>query len=139
MRWASPPPEDAKAYGAVSQAYALPKETDAQRRARTEQIQRALVVATEVPLGTAMVAADVIQLTRRIVDRANVNVLADLAAATASARAALEAALISVEANLSAITDRGCYKEFIERMTAVSWLAAEAERTVAGIRSKLTR
>jgi formiminotetrahydrofolate cyclodeaminase len=98
-----------------------------------------LVIATEVPLDTAMVAADVIQLTRRIVDRANVNVLADLAAATASARAALEAALISVEANLSAITDRGCYKEFIERMTAVSWLAAEAERTVAGIRSKLTR
>src|SRR5207244_7025144 len=95
VRWAPPPPEDAKAYGAVSQAYALPKETDAQRRARTEQIQRALVVATEVPLGTAMVAADVIQLTRRIVDRANVNVLADLAAATASARAALEAALIS--------------------------------------------
>jgi formiminotetrahydrofolate cyclodeaminase len=130
--------EDARAYGAVSEAYALPKETDAQRQARTEQIQRALVAATEVPLDTAMVAADLIHLTGRIVNLANVNALADLAAATASARAALEAALISVEANVAAISDRGRYKTFIERMTALSWLAAEAERTVAGIRSNLT-
>ena len=131
--------EDAKAYGAVTQAYALPRETDAQKQARTEEIQRAFVAATEVPLDTAMVAADIIRLTRRIVDCANVNALADLAAATASARAALEGALISVEANLAAITDRHRSNEFAERMTALAPLAAEAARTVAGIRSKLAR
>jgi len=131
--------EDAKAYGAVGQRFLLPKETDAQQQARTEQIQRALVVATDVPLDTAMVAFEIIQLTQKIVDGTNVNVLADLAAATASARAALEAALISVEANLAAIGDHRRYEEFIERMAAVSWLSTEAERTVARIRSKLTR
>ena len=130
--------DDARAYGDVSQAYTLPRETDAQRQIRTAQLQNALVAATEVPLETAMVAAEIIQLAGRLVDRANINVLADVAAATVSARAALEAALISVEANLGSISDHGRVKEFTARVTAVSWLVAEAERAVRSIRSKIT-
>jgi len=129
---------DAEAYGAVSEAYKLPKETDQQRQARTEQIQRALVGATEVPLNTAILAGDVIQLARRIVDGTNVNVLADVAAAAIAARAALEVALINVEANLVAISDPSRGKELSERLAEVSWLAAEAERSVRSIRSRIS-
>jgi methenyltetrahydrofolate cyclohydrolase len=109
--------DDVKAFGAVSEAYKLPKETNEQRQARSEQIRRALVGATEVPLNTAVLAGEVIQLARRIVDGANVNVLADVAAAAFSARAALETALINVEANLAAINDPSRGKELSERMT----------------------
>jgi formiminotetrahydrofolate cyclodeaminase len=84
------------------------------------------------------VASSVIQLAARLVDRANINVLADVAAATVSARAALEAALISVEANLGTISDHGRVREFSARMTAISWLVKEAERAVQSIRSKIT-
>jgi formiminotetrahydrofolate cyclodeaminase len=129
--------EDVQAFDAVAEAYKLPRETDAQRQSRTEQIQRALVGATEVPLNTAALAGDVIQLARRIVDGANVNVLADIAAAVVSARAALETALIAVEANLAAINDPSRGKELSERMTGVSSMAAEAERTVRSIRSRI--
>ena len=48
---------DVEAFGAVSEAYKLPKETDEQRQARTRQIQRTLVGATEVPLNTAILRA----------------------------------------------------------------------------------
>jgi methenyltetrahydrofolate cyclohydrolase len=130
--------DDARAYDAVTQAYTLLRETDAQRPARTEQLQRALVAATEVPLETASVASDVIRLAGRLVDRANINALADVAAATLSARAALEAALISVEANLGTISDQDRVNEFIARMAAVSSLVADAEHAVRGIRSKIT-
>jgi formiminotetrahydrofolate cyclodeaminase len=131
--------DDVRAFDAVAEAYKLPRETDAQRQSRTEQIQRALVGATVVPLNTAALAGDVIQLARRIVDGANVNVLADLAAAVVAARAALETALIAVEANLAAINDPSRGKELSERMTGVSSLAAEAERTVRDIRSEMNR
>ena len=130
--------DDARAYDDVSQAYTLPKETDAQSHARTEQLQRALVAATEVPLEIASVASDIIRLAGRLADRANVNALADVAAATLSARAALEAALISVEANLGTIRDHGRVNEFTARMTAVSSLVADAEHAVRRIRSKIT-
>jgi formiminotetrahydrofolate cyclodeaminase len=131
--------DDVRAFDAVAEAYKLPRETEAQRQSRTEQIQRALVGATVVPLNTAALAGDVIQLARRIVDGANVNVLADLAAGVVAARAALETALIAVEANLAAINDPSRGKELSERMTGVSALAAEAERTVRDIRSKINR
>lgn len=130
--------DDVKAFSAVSEAYKLAKETDEQRQTRTEQIQRALVGATEVPLNTAIVAGEIIRLVRRIVDGANANVLADIAAATISARAALETTLINVEANLATIGDPSHAREFSERLSDVSWLVGEAERTVHGIRRRMS-
>ena len=128
---------DARAFGAVTDAYRLPKETDEQARARAERIQGALIGATEVPLETAALAAEVVQLAGRIVDGANVNALADIAAAAAAARAALETALVNVEANLAALPDRSRSRELRERSTGVATLGAEAERTIQRIRGKL--
>lgn len=93
--------------------------------------------ATEIPLETATAAGDVIRLARRIVDGANVNALADVAAAVASARAALEAARCNVEANLTAITDPSCGKELSDKMTAVATLAVDAERLIEDIRARI--
>jgi formiminotetrahydrofolate cyclodeaminase len=72
------------------------------------------------------------------VDGANANVLADIAAATISARAALETTLINVEANLATIGDPSHAREFSERLSDVSWLVGEAERTVHGIRRRMS-
>ncbi len=130
--------DDVKAFSAVSDAYELPKETDEQRQTRTEQIRQAMVGATEVPLNTAIVAGEIIRLARRIVDVANANVLADIAAATIAARAALETALINVEANLATISDPSREKEFSERLSDLSWLTGEAQRTVHDIRTRMT-
>lgn len=128
---------DASAFGAVTDAYRLPKETDEQARARAERIQEALIGATEVPLETAALAGEVVQLAGRIVDGANVNALADIAAAAAAARAALETALVNVEANLAALPDRARDRELRERSTGLATLGAEAERTIQRIRGKL--
>ena len=128
---------DASAFGAVTDAYRLPKETDEQARGRAERIQEALIGATEVPLETAALAGEVIQLAGRIVDGANVNALADVAAAAAAARAALETALVNVEANLAALPDRSRNRELRERSTGVATLGAEAERTIRRIRGNV--
>ena len=129
--------DDVRAFGAVSEAYKLPKETDAQRQARAEHIERALVGATEVAMNIAVLAGEVIQLVRRIADGTNVNVLADVAAAAVSARAALEVALINVQANVAAISDPACSPKLSKRIAVASWLAAEADRTVRDIRGRI--
>ena len=128
---------DARAFGAVTDAYRLPRDTAEQARARAERIQVALIGATEVPLQTAALAGEVVQLAGRIADGANVNALADVAAAAASARAALETALVNVEANLAALPDRSRGGELRERSTGVATLVAEAERTIRRIRGKV--
>jgi formiminotetrahydrofolate cyclodeaminase len=127
--------EDARAFAAVTTAYRLPKETDGDRRARTEAIQAALVEAAGVPLRTAEVSAEIIALARRILDGANVNVISDVAVAASSARAALEAAVVNVEVNLAALGagDQGIASELATYTPAL----AEAEAIVRDVRDRI--
>jgi len=90
---------DAVAFRAVSEAYRL---AGADKEAA---VQRALLGAAEVPLRTAAVAAEIIELTGRILAGANVNVISDVAVAASAARAALEAAVVNVEINIAAMRD----------------------------------
>ena len=94
---------DAQAFSGVTAAYRLPKSTDGERQARADAIQQALVRAAEVPLSTAGLAAQVVQLCQRVLPGANVNVISDVAVAAASARAGLVSAAVNVRVNLAAM------------------------------------
>src|SRR5262249_53400648 len=53
---------DAEAFDRVTGAYKLPRADDAQKAARTQAIQAALRVAADVPLETARISAEVVEL-----------------------------------------------------------------------------
>jgi methenyltetrahydrofolate cyclohydrolase len=131
--------DDAAAFGAVSQAYRLPKVTETDKTVRTAAIQVALVGAAEVPLRTAAVAAAVIRLAARIMDGANVNVLSDVAVAAASARAALDAAVINVEVNLAAMHDAGRRDSLRAGLAEHADVADVADAVVASVRKRISQ
>jgi methenyltetrahydrofolate cyclohydrolase len=128
---------DAVAFGAVSEAYRRPKGTEAERAARTEAIQVALVGAAGVPLRTAAVAAGIIELSERILPGANVNVLSDVAVAASSARAALEAAEVNVEINVAALRDPAGQAALRAELAGFAPAAAVADRVVAAVRERI--
>jgi methenyltetrahydrofolate cyclohydrolase len=128
---------DATAFDAVIGAYRLPKETDADKAARTAAIQQALVGAAEVPLRAAAIAAEVITLADRIVDNSNPNVLSDVAVAASSARAALDGAVVNVEVNTGAITDPARADELTERLAAHLPARDLADSVVQRVRGRL--
>lgn len=129
--------EDAHAFDAVIAAYRLPKETDDDKRARTEAIQAALAGAAEVPIRTAEVAAEVIALADAIQPGANVNVLSDVAAAAASARAALEVAVLNVEVNLASMSDVGLRESLAARLAPRLAAAGQADAIVRAVRERI--
>jgi len=106
--------DDTTAYDAVSQAYKLPKGTDAEKQQRTAAIQGALEGACEVPLRVAQRAAEVVRLARVAQAKANPNVASDAKVAELLARAGMEGAIANVEINLDAIRNEA----FAERMRA---------------------
>ena len=131
--------DDAAAFGAVTNAYRLPRDTDVDKAARTAAIQAALVGAADVPLRTAAVAAEIIGHAGRILDGANVNVLSDVAVAAASARAALESAAINVEINLGAMNDparREALRTDLDRHSVATGTAAAI---VAAVQERINR
>ncbi|HEX6404678.1 MAG TPA: cyclodeaminase/cyclohydrolase family protein [Pseudonocardiaceae bacterium] len=130
---------DAAAFQAVIAAYALPKSSEAEKAARTEAIQAALLTAADVPLSTGDLAAEVVDLAASILDRSNPNVLSDVGVAASAARAALEAAVINVEINVAALTDAARRDILRQRVTALGATAAHADQIVAEVRSRLAK
>jgi len=97
--------EDTAAYDEVSQAYKMPKETDAEKGARSEAIQKALMTATQLPLRVAKAAMETAQLAQIALEEGNPNVASDARVARLLADAARAGAVANVEINLSSLKD----------------------------------
>lgn len=115
--------EDVVAFQGVTACYAMPKETDAEKTARTSALQLALKEAARVPYNTAENAVATMKLAKPVALKGNSNVVSDVAVALYLADAALRAALINVNINLKFIKDEA----FVDRMrTACRILVDEA-------------
>ncbi len=97
---------DVEAFDQVMAAYGLPKTTDAEKNKRTEAIQQALKVATEVPLTCVRASAEAINLCREAAEKGNTNVITDAGVAVMAGYAALKSAALNVYVNAGAIKDK---------------------------------
>jgi glutamate formiminotransferase/formiminotetrahydrofolate cyclodeaminase len=111
---------DALAYGEVTTAFKLPKETEEQVIVRTKAIDDALVHAAQVPLETARACAAVAKLAATAAELGNTNAASDAGVAALLAEAACRGAVYNVRINVSSMTDKS-------RGTPI---AAEADRVL---------
>src|ERR1700722_18312719 len=92
--------DDATAFGAVSAAYQLPKETTELLQARSAAIAEALAGAARPPAEVIRTALSLIELAEELRPAGNRNVITDVAAAAEAARAAAVTAQVNIEVNL---------------------------------------
>ncbi len=110
---------DADAFTAVSATYGMPKETDAEKEARTAAMQDALKHAAHVPFVTAEKCLEVIKLAEPVGAKGNPNVVSDAATAIYLAQAALLAGIANVNVNLKLIKDEAFVDEWEKRRNLV--------------------
>ena len=104
---------DAQAYQAVLAAFKLPKETDDEKKQRSDAIQLAFKTAAKVPMSVARDALIIMDLASRAIARGNPNAVTDVAVAVLAARTAALAAAYNVKINLGAIKD----SDFVEELS----------------------
>ena len=97
---------DASAYGGVTTAYKLPKDTEEQVALRTKAIDEALVYAAQVPIETARACARVAELAATAAEKGNVNAASDAGVAALLAEAACRGAVYNVRINVSSMNDK---------------------------------
>lgn len=97
--------EDTRAFGQMSAAFALPKETPEQSSARSAAIQQALAVCTETPLAVMALALQALELACGAMGKTNASALSDLGVAALSLRAALQGAWLNVLINTGSMKD----------------------------------
>ena len=96
---------DTAAYNQVTDAYKLPKNTEAQKVERAAAVQAAFRAATEVPLATAEACAEVLALSGQVAAHGNRNAASDAAVAALLAHAGLRGAVRNVRINLGSLQD----------------------------------
>jgi formiminotetrahydrofolate cyclodeaminase len=128
---------DAEAFDQVTAAYKLPRGDDAQKAARTRAIQAALRVAADVPLQTAQICAEVIEVAEDAAPVLNPAVISDVLVGALLAQSALNGAALNVEINLASMTDAATIAQYSTALEeARSNVAERVERVLAAGRAR---
>ncbi len=98
--------EDTAAFNKVSTAFALPKDTEEQKLARSAAIQEGLKACTETPLECMALGCEAVVLAHDFLERGfNTSSASDLGVAFLSLSAAIRGAWLNVLINLGSIKD----------------------------------
>jgi methenyltetrahydrofolate cyclohydrolase len=130
---------DAAAFGAVAQAYRLPRETEAERQDRSASISSALGGAARPPADVIRTALLLTSLAEELLPAGNRNMITDLAAAAVAVRAAVDTARLFIEIDLKGITDQVLLDGFAATAAVADTVAARAEAIVAAVRAEVSR
>jgi methenyltetrahydrofolate cyclohydrolase len=130
---------DAAAFGSVAAAYALPRDTDEGKAARSAAIAAALVTAAGPPADVIGVSARLTELAEALTPIGNRNVISDVAAAAEAIRAAAATARINVEVNLPGITNAVARDRYAAALAGVDALLARADAISNAVRAELAR
>lgn len=122
---------DTDAFNELMAAFALPKDSDAERASRSEAIQKAYRGAVDSPLDTMENCLAVMKLAKGLLFRCNKNAASDLAVASLQAWSGVQGALENVRINLPSIKDTKYTEEVMKRELSCS---DEAEKLLFEIR-----
>ena len=130
---------DATAFGAVAEAYRLPRTTERETSARSAAISSALSGAARPPADVVRTALLLVSLAAELRPAGNQNMITDVAAAAEAARAAAVTARLLIEVNLGGIADAVLVDEFAATAAAADPVAERADAIVAAVRAEVAR
>jgi formiminotetrahydrofolate cyclodeaminase len=122
--------KDTEAYGALSEVYKMPKNTDAEKAARTAKMQEALKKACHVPFEIGLKSLEVAKLAERAADIGNVAAVSDAGVAVLLAQACTQSAALNVKINVNSIKDEAYNKTTWSRMEEILRQVAALEKSV---------
>lgn len=129
--------DDEAAFSSVAQAMKLPRGTAEEKEERRRRLSEVSLAATRPPLAVLASAAELVSLATGLLPIANRNLVSDVAAATAAARAAATTARLAVEANLPLIDDDDARAQLTAAVSVVEDLARRADEVEAEVRARM--
>jgi len=104
--------KDTEAFNDASKAFKLPKNTEEERRKRTEAIEAGLKKATEVPFAIMEKSVEISRLAKEVLKTGNEMAISDGAISALFAEAACIGAMVNVYINFSWMKD----KEYVAKL-----------------------
>ncbi len=111
--------EDTAAFNAIMNAFSLPKNSDAEKKLRTEAIQQATKHAAEVPLKVMQLSHQSFELIEAMAQTGNPNSVSDAGVGALCARTAVYGAYLNVCINAQGLKDEGFKNDILHRAKAI--------------------
>ncbi|MFZ5816549.1 MAG: cyclodeaminase/cyclohydrolase family protein [Bacillota bacterium] len=122
--------EDQEAFDQVMAAFALPKGSEEEKRARTQAVQAGYKAATKAPLATMEHCLTVMRYALGAAEKGNPNALSDAYVGFLTAAAGFEGALWNVAINLGSIKDEAFREEALAQVNRLRAEKSEIERAI---------
>ncbi len=122
--------EDSASFEQVLKAMRLPKETDEQQTFRNIEIDKTTLAAAKVPLKTAELCLQVLQLAKIAVTMGNLNAVSDGLSSAHLANAALKCAVANVRINSASLTKSAISQELFDQAVILSQSGDEVEKQI---------
>lgn len=121
---------DSSSFNLYMAALRMPKDTEEEKTARREAMQRGLKEAAVVPLSVAETAAEIFPLAEAAVARGNANAVTDGLVSAMMARTAVLSALLNVKINLNSIKDEAFRADMEKQVKGLEKTASEYEAKI---------
>ncbi|MBS6913707.1 MAG: cyclodeaminase/cyclohydrolase family protein [Clostridium sp.] len=121
---------DSSSFNLYMAALRMPKDTEEEKTARREAMQRGLKEAAMVPLSVAETAAEIFPLAEAAVARGNANAVTDGLVSAMMARTAVLSALLNVKINLNSIKDEAFRADMEKQVKRLEKTASEYEAKI---------
>lgn len=125
--------KDANSFNGVMDAMKMPKETEEEKAARSEKIQKEYKVAIEVPLSLGRGVTELYPFAKELAENGNANAITDVAVALINIKAAAEGAFLNVKINLNSLKDEAYRKSLEEKMAKTLDEVNENHEKIMGI------
>lgn len=119
--------EDREVFLKLSEAYALPKETEEEKKIKQQILGERSLAATEAPYKVMKLSLEGLEITEKLVGKSNKMAVSDLGVAAACFLAACKSAWLNVKINLPYLTDKDRAQAFekggrniLEKVTELS-------------------
>ena len=129
--------EDTEAFNRIMAAFGMPKNTDEDKRLRSEAIQKATLFAAQVPLETMKASFKAFEICKAMAETGNPNSVSDAGVGALAARAAVLGAGLNVKINASSLKNKAQAEALINEANNLMADADKAEREVMEIVEKL--
>jgi formiminotetrahydrofolate cyclodeaminase len=103
--------KDAEVFEPLSKAYRLPKDTEEEKAARAEVMEKALKTACSVPLEIMKKCCEALELVKEFAQKGSALAISDAGCGAACLKAALVSASLNVFINTNLMTDRDLAEE----------------------------
>lgn len=125
--------EDTAAFNRIMAVFAMPKKTDAEKKARAEALEEATLYATQVPLRTMKKAYEVFDIVENMASNGNPSSVTDAGVGALAARAAVRGAGLNVRINAAGLKDRKVAEALVAEAEKIECEAENREEAVLSI------